>query len=424
MRKKLERWLPKGSMSRSVAVLTGGTAFAQGLMVVALPFLTRLYSPEDFSVLAVYASIIGIVTVVSCLRYNIAIPLPKDDIDGFALLGVALLATCTVSFLCVIPIAFAPKATARLIGQPELQPHLWMIPLGVFIASAYNALQYWASRKKKFSIVTRTRITRAIGGVCTQLGLGLGSPSPFGLTFGHMVYGGLGIFGLLRNLGREDRDLVSKFSCKNLFVQAKKYHQFPLFSVPEALFNTAGAQLPIIAIAALVVGPEGGFLFLAMRVIGLPMGLVGGSVGQVFLAEAPEKLRDKTLAAFTYQTMWRLFQTGAPTMLIIGLISPLAFPMIFGSEWARAGWLVLWMTPWFILQFVSSPVSIVMHVLSRHRTAMSLQLFGLLCRVGSILIASTYTPEFLSEAFAASGAVFYSIYIFIILSILRKAPTK
>lgn len=420
MRARLDRWLPPGSFLRNISILTGGTVFAQALMVAALPVLTRLYSPEDFSLLAVYVAIIGIVTVVSCLRYNIAIPLPERDADGMALLAVALLATFGISLLCAVPVILAPQATARLIGQPGLQPYLWMVPVGVLIASVYNALQYWASRKKRFALVTQTRMTRAVGGVGTQLGLGALTPSPFGLILGHMIYGGLGIVGLLRNLLRNDRSLLASIDRRNIQDQAHIYRRYPLYSVPEALFNTAGVQLPLIIIAAMVAGPEAGFLFLAMRVMGLPLGLIGSSVAQVFLAEAPAKLSDGTLAAFTRQTMWTLFKTGAPVMLAVGAISPLVFPLVFGSDWARAGWLVAWMTPWFVMQFVASPVSMVIHVMGRQGLAMTLQAVGLVLRVGAVLIASAFAFPKMSEIFALSGMVFYGIYIIAISVVLRK----
>lgn len=419
MRARLDSWLPRGSFLRNVTILTGGTIFAQALMVAALPVLTRFYSPENFSLLAVYVAIIGIVNVVSCLRYNIAIPLPEQDADGMALLAVALLASCGVSLLCALPVILAPEATARLIGQPGLQPYLWMIPVGVFIASVYNALQYWASRKKRFALVTQTRMTRAVGGVGAQLGLGAVNPSPFGLIFGHMIYGGLGIVGLLWNLLRNDQNLLGSLDRRCLQDQARSYRHFPLYSVPAALFNTAGVQLPVIIIAAMVAGHEAGFLFLAMRVMGLPMGLIGSSVAQVFLAEAPARLRDGTLPAFTRCTMWTLFRTGAPVMIGIGVISPLVFPLVFGPEWARAGGLVAWMTPWFVLQFVASPVSMVVHVLGRQGLAMALQAAGLVLRVGAVLVAGTLAPENVSEIFALSGVVFYGVCIFTIFFMLR-----
>ena len=411
MRAALARWLPAGSFARNVGVLTGGTAFAQGLAVLALPLLTRLYSPEDFALLAVYVAIIGIATVVSCLRYNIAIPLPEDDADGMALLAVALIAATGISALLALPVLLAPARTAALLGQPGLAPYLWMVPLGVFLASAYNALQYWASRKKRFGLVTRTRMTRAVGGIGTQAAIGAAAPSPFGLVFGHMLYGGLGVVGLARDLWRQDRAILRRMEGLRIVGIASVFRRFPTWSVPEALFNTAGVQVPVILIAAAAAGPEAGFLMLAMRVMGLPMGLIGSSVAQVFIAEAPARLRDGTLAAFTRSTMWTLFRTGAPPLVAVGALSPLLFPLVFGAEWARAGWLVAWMTPWFVLQFVASPVSMVLHVTGRVALAMGLQAFGLLLRVGPVLAVASAVPERLSEVYALTGAVFYGVYL-------------
>ena len=411
MRQAVTRLMPAGSFARNVGVLTGGTAFAQGLTVLALPLLTRLYTPEDFALLAVYVAVIGIITVVSCLRYNIAIPLPEDDADGMALLAVALIAATGLSVLLTLPVLLAPAGTAALLGQPGLAPYLWMIPLGVFLASAYNALQYWASRTKRFGLVTRTRMMRAVGGIGAQTAIGAAAPSPFGLIFGHMLYGGLGVLGLARNLWRQDRPVLHGLRMARLTAQASVYRRFPLWSVPEALFNTAGAQLPVILIAAAVVGPEAGFLLLAMRAMGLPMGLVGSSVAQVFLAEAPAKLRDGTLAAFTRRTMWALFTSGAPPLLAVGALAPLLVPIVFGAEWARAGWLVAWMTPWFVLQFVASPVSMVLHVIGRQGLAMVLQGFGLILRVGAALLAFKIVEGYASEIYAVSSAIFYGIYL-------------
>lgn len=414
MRARLDRWMPQGSFLRNVTILTGGAAFAQALMVLALPILTRLYSPEDFSLLAVYVAIIGIVTVVSCLRYNIAIPLPEDDEDGMALLAVSLFATVGLSVLLTLPVLLIPGQTALFLGQPGLEPYLWMVPLGVLLGSTYNALQYWASRKKRFGLVTRTRMTRAVGGVSAQTGIGVMAPSPFGLIFGHMLYSGLGVIGLLRDLLRQDQSILRNQDAARLRAQATAYRRFPLWSVPEALFNTAGIQLPIILIAASAAGPEAGFLMLAMRVMGVPMGLIGSSVAQVFLVEAPERLRDGTLPAFIRKTMWTLLKTGAPPLFAVGVLSPVCFPLVFGAEWVRAGWLVAWMTPWFVLQFIASPVSMVLHVMGRQNVAMLLQGFGLVLRVGAVLLANDAIAGYISEIYAVSGALFYGAYLMVL----------
>ncbi|MDP3971951.1 MAG: hypothetical protein Q8P61_03455, partial [Candidatus Nanopelagicales bacterium] len=99
--------------------------------------------------------------------------------------------------------------------------------------------------------------------------------------------------------------------------------------------------------------------------------------------------------------------TGAPPLMVAAVACPLLFPLIFGAEWARAGVIVAWLTPMFILQFVASPVSMVLHVVGKLVTAMCLQIFGGVLRVGAVVAAAQLTPGWITETFAISGAAFY-----------------
>jgi len=420
MRARIDALFPKSAFLRSVGLLTSGTVLAQGILALSLPVLTRLYSPEDFNLLAVYTSALGLVTVISCLRFNIAIPLPEDDRVAMNLLVLALGAATGFALLIALPTLLAPRASAALLGQPAIEPYLWMIPVGVLLASAYDALQYWASRKRRFALVSQTRVTRAVGGAGVQVGLGSFSATPFGLILGQVVYSGVGLIGLLRSLLRHDRAAASGISRAALKRAAIDYRKFPMFSVPEALFNTGGLELSILIIAATAAGPEAGFLMLAMRVMGLPMGLVGASIGQVYLAEAPQRLRDGDLAAFTRRMMWRLFKAGAPLLALAAVACPLLFPLIFGAEWARAGVIVAWLTPMFILQFVASPVSMVLHVIGKLASAMWLQIGGGVLRVGAVVVASQMAPNLITETFAVSGAAFYMGMIALVYVYIRE----
>ena len=79
LRGRLLRVLPRGRFARSVALVTTGTALGQGLVVASAPLLTRLYTPVDFGVLAVYGSMVSLVAVVAALRYELAIALSRHD---------------------------------------------------------------------------------------------------------------------------------------------------------------------------------------------------------------------------------------------------------------------------------------------------------------------------------------------------------
>ncbi|MEM7727812.1 MAG: oligosaccharide flippase family protein [Pseudomonadota bacterium] len=408
------------SFLRNVGILTLGTLFSQVVVVAALPLLTRLYGPDDFDLLAVYAALIGIFSVAACLRYNIAVPLPETDEDGFRLLVLACGSALTVFVALSIGVWLLGDHVAAWIGQARFAPYLWLVPLGVLAASLYDALQYWATRKQRFGLITTTRMTRAVGGTGIQLGYGLVAPAPFGLLLGHLAYSGLGVIGLGRSILRHDRLVRRGITRAELWQTARRYKRYPLQSVPEAFLNTAGAELPIIIIAAVALGPEAGFLMLAMRVMGLPMTLIGASIAQVYLAEAPHRLRAGDLVIFTRRTIGKLFVVGAPPLIAVGIAAPFLAEPLLGEGWARTGTLIAWLTPLFVLQLASSPVSMVLHIVGRVDISLMIQAVGAALRIGAVGGAAWLAPEFVSEAFAIAGAMFYVLYILFILHVLKR----
>jgi O-antigen/teichoic acid export membrane protein len=392
---------------RSVGVLAGGTAFAQALMLLVLPVLTRLYTPRDFSVFAVYASMLGIISVAACLRLEIAIPMPERDEDAANLLALALSSSAIVGGVLALIVWTMPTQLVHLVEQPVIRPYLWLLPLGIWLASTYNALQYWTTRKKKFSAIAKTRMTQAVGGAGTQLGLGWIGVAPFGLLLGHTINSGAGIFGLARDALRHDRQALHSISISRMGRMLREYNRFPKYSTFEALANTAGIQIPVIVIAGTAVGPEAGFLMLATRAMQAPLGLIGGAIAQVFLSQAPQKLRAGALGTFTADVLGGLVRSGVGPLIFAGIAAPPIFSLVFGKDWSRAGELVSWMTPWLVLQFVSSPVSMVMHILNKQRAMLLLVTAGMGLRICAVSFAANYQRSHISEIYAVSSAIFY-----------------
>lgn len=418
MRQKFDALFRQGFV-RSVGVLVGGTAFAQALMVLVLPLLTRLYTPEDFSVLAVYASILGIISVAACLRLEIAIPLPQNDDDAANLLALALCSSAGVAGLSALIVALFPTQIIALVAQPKLEPFLWLLPLGIWLSSSYAALQFWTTRKKRFSVIAKTRMTQAIGGAGAQVGLGWAGIAPLGLVLGQMINSGAGIFGLMRDALKNDRPALRAINWPSMQRTFSEYDRFPKYSTIESLANSVSIQLPVIIIAALAAGPEAGFLMLASRVIFAPMALIGGAVSQVYLSRASDELRADTLGQFTANIMVGLVKTGVGPLVFAGIVAPVAFPVIFGSSWQRAGEMVAWMTPWCVLQFLASPISMILHVTQNQRAALILQILGFVMRIGAVVAAVYWAKSWIVEFYALSGFIFYFIYLCVVISIAK-----
>lgn len=408
---------------RDVLRLVSSTLGGRLIAVAAMPLATRLYSPDDFALLAVYMGAVYIGAAVACLRFDIAIPVAHDDDDAIRLLLIALIIAFGFAMLLMIAVLAMPQAIAALLGQPRLAPWLWMVPLGILMAGAYSALQYSSTRMRRFGTIAITRITQAIAGVVTWLALGWAGITPFGLLLGNMLSTSAGSLRLGREALRAHGELLRQVSASSLPAIVRKYRRFPIYSTPEALANIAGTQIPIMIVAAHA-GAEAGYLLLAQQVMALPMSLLGSSIGQVYVSRAPEQMRKGNLAAFTSATVWKLFQIGAGPLIIGAVAAPYIFPIIFGPQWARAGEIMIWMLPWTGLQLLASPVSMLLHITNRQSLAATLQIIGFLVRILSVIfLPNMFNISYLS-AFIWSSSIFYLIYLCVIIICSKISPVR
>lgn len=410
----------QSSFFRHVSILTYGTIVAQTITALSMPLLTRLYSPSDFGVLAVYTALVSTISSISCLRFHIAIPIPEEKFEAINIFVLAIVATCLSVLLCSISILTWPAEIASALGIAQLMSHFWLLPLGVGLVSLYNILLYWFTRERAYSLLMKARIARAVGGNTTQLSLGYLTPSPFGLLIGFLVFNCFGIASLVTRFVAEGVSQISQISLRSLKKSAVKYRRFPIVSTPEALFDNAGQHLPIIIISANASTAEAGYLAIANLLLMLPMGLIGTSIGQVYLAEASGKRNRGELRSFTTKIMLSTLKFGLPTILAIGVLVPALLPYILGGEWNRTSIVILWLLPYALLLLVCSPISVLLYVTNNQSLALWMQVVGVAIRVGGVLLATNVVGGYLVEFFAVSSAVYYLLYLLVILKVLRK----
>lgn len=411
----------QGGFFKAVSVLVGGTAFAQGIAILALPILTRLYTPEEFSLYAIYASLLLTLSTASCLRFEIAIPIPEDDSEAIHLVLLAVLSNLVISLLIGLIIWVFYPEIILLLKQPNFTSLIWLVPVGVFFAGLYNTFQYWATRKKQFPIIAKSRMVQSISGVSVQLAMGIMGGAALGLTVGQIVKFSAGIWQLVVNFLHDASMVIRTTTFHQLKQVFKKNNQFPKYSALEALANSAAIQLPIIIIAAFSLDAEAGFLMLAMQIMAIPLSFVGGAIAQVYLAHAPENYSTGKLREYTHQCIFQLLKIGVTPLLIVCLLAPSIVPFVFGEAWQRTGEMMLWMLPWFIMQFIVSPVSMSLHITNNHRIALLLQIIGIFIRVGGLWLLSIFVNNFMFEYYALSGFIFYSLYLYIVLLIVKDS---
>jgi len=348
--------------------------------------LTRLYSPQDFGLLAVYASLLALINVISSLRYELAIPLPKDDEEAAHIVVLSLVIVIGTTLLTSLLVIFFSEAIAKALGVEMLAGYLWLLPIGVVLAGAYSIFNYWSIRTKAFGRVAATKLRQSLVTISIQLlafklgGIALLCAQVAGQSTGTVSLARPALasagFKQIRWVGISDA--------------LRKYRRFPIFSTVSGLANSAGMQLPPLMFAAIFSPGAAGVYVLANRVLSLPMSIIGNAIGQVFYANAAEAYRRGELGPLVEKLHAKLAHIGmAPALVLVFFGQPL-FTLVFGSEWQEAGWFARWMAPWLYFVFVSSPLSTLFSVAERQKEGLLFQIVLLISRVIAILIGAWY----------------------------------
>ena len=396
-----------------VALLVGGATFSQAVSVLASPVLTRLFTPREYGVVAVFSSALAILAIVAAGRYEVTIPLPRQDSDASALLGLCLFVTALVTLgTCFLILILGPQF-ALWSNAPELIPYLWLLPIAVLGTGFYQTLNYWALRKKNFRAINRTRIAQVIGQLGIQIPGGLlhlGTPC---LLAGALASQVLGTGALLKRSRLRFSDLQPA-KWKAL---AKEYRAFPLINSWDALINVVGLRIPHVMFAALATVELAGYYSLTLRVLGLPAALVGQAVSQVFYPTVAE-MSVPSARSLIERTATALLLLSFPIFVIVALHGPSLFVWVFGDSWRTSGRFAQYLSPFLMISFVSSPLSTYTLVQRKQREAFYYGFGVVLLRIGSIWAGLHYGSADLAVGmYSLSGSLVYILYLQFVLKL-------
>lgn len=404
------------SFVKAVGVLVGGTAGAQFIMLLSAPLLTRLYVPENFGLFAMYTSLLAIISIMACLRYEIAIPLPKYRNIAINLVGVACLITAATSLLLIILVYLFEDWLVYVFGEQKLQPFFWTLPFAVFLTGFQQVLSNLSVREKHFKSLSVSRLS--LGVVTVSLQLILFKLEELGLLLGQII--GLLVSTLFLANAVLRKQMLKVLSRARMVFVVRRFIRFPKFSVWDGFSNTAGTQLPTIFIASSFGAAAGGLYSMTMRVLVFPVTLIGAAVGQVFLSDAPLAHRENRLASLVHRLTEIMLGLSLPFIVIAFLFGPDLFALVFGDAWRQSGEFAKWLSPWIILTFVYSPLSSVFSVLKLEQVVMKLQLTLLVLRL-IVLGVGVFWGDLLVTVilFGVLNFIYYSFLICKVLSLIN-----
>jgi O-antigen/teichoic acid export membrane protein len=407
---------------RSALVLAGGAAGAQAINAAVSPILTRLYGPVEIGQLGLFLAFVQVLTIVTSLRYEQAVVLPEEEGVAARLAVLALGLVPVMSVLAALILAGMIVADVGGYGSlPILAAPLAGLGLAGF--GTLTVLRYWLIRSHAYRAISEVQIVQSVGRAVGQVGLGLAGGGVLGLLVGDVIGRVLGLGAILRTAGRA-AVAARRAAGASTAAVARAYWRFPVLGAPSSLINATAAALPVPLVAASYDLTTAGFLALVQRVLGLPLTVIGASVGDAMLARIAEHARSDPAAALRLfrRLAFGLFLVGVPLAVALALVGPWAFGLIFGEPWRPAGTVAALMAPWLVAALVVSPVSRVAFVYQGQGVKLVYDLLSLGAVVGSIVGGAAAGLDVFEAIglLAVLQAVAYAVYLVVLDRLVRR----
>ncbi len=367
------------------------------ISIIVSPILTRLYTPEDFGILALFISASSIAAVFATFRYEMAIVLPKEDREAINVLFLSLLITFTITLFVLICVIIFNKEISLMLGNESISVWLYFLPVSLVLTGLYQTFNYWCNRKKRFKNISASRVSESFSKSSANLIFGYFKITPGGLILGRIIGQLFSTSTLLiRNL-KEILNLRHFFSQDIIKAQAKRHKDFPLYSLPTALLDVFSMQIPIVIIVHLFSNYYVGLYSFAFRMLSIPISLIGVSVGQVFYQKFTELYNSNgNLKKLILKTWYSLFLIGVIPMIVIAIWGSEIFSFIFGEEWTDSGRMASFLCIMLFFMFISSPTSSAFIVLRLQKISLIFGIFLLIIRPLAFYIGYYYQDFYLA----------------------------
>lgn len=354
--KKFKDKLFSTSYDYDIFLQGSGNAFAQIIGVFSIPILTRLYSPSEYGIVNIFNNVVAFLSIILTFRYEYFVMLPKRNSEAINMLfSLTVLGTITATFLTIIFVLY-PKMISQAIFYPELSDWIAFTPLSALIISLTIAMQQYVQRSQKY-------FQSGISEVLNKFAYFVFAIFGFYFlptTYGLILAAGIGLFckTIWLIISERNNIYLSIINYERLRIgQLKNYLRSALSFSFANILQTITGYIPIYTISKYYGIELLGQWALVISTIYLPTSLIGNSIGQVYYQRAAKSFNEGNLiSAIWKSTVKKLIIIGIPIFVLIGVLSPWVFPIVFGAKWHLAGVYASIFAVSGLMSFISSPL--------------------------------------------------------------------
>ncbi len=407
-------YFKRSEFTRNIFILISGSSIAQVIPLLAEPVVSRIFQPEEFGVYEVYVAIVMLLGVIATARYEMAIVLPRTENKAVNILGLSLFFVLLITAIALLLILVARSWVLSLIPAEGFGTFVLYVPLGILLFGINRSLQYWMVRREQMKSISLARISESSTKAGGSILFGIMKLSSLGLIWGQIAGQLASAVIMVWQFIAKDRRKIRFLNGGGMKRMARRYVEFPVINVPIALSETFQVSGLIFIISFFFDNGTVGEFSKALRILIIPLYLIGSSINQVFYQRAS---RDYNRGVdFSYQLkriITNLMKWSVVPLIVFAAISPWLFGFVLGKQWVTAGEHARILVVWIFIKFITGPITIVPMIIDRQKVYLLWNFIGNLVMIAAVVVPAatgsgiTYTLAALSISMAVFSVMLY-----------------
>ena len=344
--------------------IMSSSSLAQLTVICITPLLTQFFSPEEFGIYAFYISVCTIFGSIANGKFDIAIMLPKKNIDSVNIFILSILISFTFSVLILIVLYLFKNLIFR--NEYVVFVKLYYVfPITIFFIGLNSSILSFFNRQTAYNEIAKNNVIKSTTNSFSSLFLGIKKIAT-GMIIGNLISLTVTLlvnFSYIKNKINK-RDIKRTLIISNFI----KYIDFIRFSTISNFFNSV-SSFGITTIIILFFGPKvAGLYFLAEKIFAVPISILTSSISQVYFEKASRLFyRDKfELLQLTLKIQKNIFVILFPSLLFLCLLGEILLN-ILGEEWSKAGAILKFISVYILFKNIYSPISHIGDILNKQK---------------------------------------------------------
>jgi O-antigen/teichoic acid export membrane protein len=307
---------------------------------------------------------------------------------------------------------------------------LYTVPLSLILSGIASIFGLLATRYQYYKMISTNRVISAVISAFFSIVIGLIYKSLIGLIIGFVISQLISSIVLLYFLKKKHQiPSLYEFINQQTKIVANNFNNFPKYVLPSDLINNFSNLIPVFVLSSYAFLPQVavGFYNMSNRILGLPIGLISNSIGDVFKQRAASDYNEfGSCRPIFIKTFKALLISSIIPFAILIIFGADIFAFAFGEKWRGAGEYSQILGIMFFFRFTVSPLTYVFYVANKQKLDLYLHLLFIIVGFLSLYLGiKIFESTNLSLwFFSISYSIVYMIYLIFSYKITIKHNLK